>query len=73
MNVEFEAQWEHDFLAQAGIRMPDPDIYLGRIIDYAIEQDFGAANAAVSIAEVHKNVPIEVAPHSFSIPVAAAS
>lgn len=73
VNVEFEAQWEHDFLAQAGIQMPDPDIYLERIIDYALEQDFGSELAPASIAEGYGNVPIEIAPQSFSVPVAAAS
>ncbi|MFK7898409.1 MAG: SDR family oxidoreductase [Myxococcota bacterium] len=75
VNVEFDAQWEHDFLAYAGIHMPDPDIYLERIIDFAIEQDFGAASAPMPVEDLYKDMPLPVPaePKHFQLPVAAAS
>lgn len=74
VDVEFDAIWEHAFLARSGVQMPDPDIYLERIIDFALERDFGAADPAGADAqEVYINVANTNAPENFSVPVAAVS
>lgn len=58
VDVEFEAGWEHHYLAAHGIRMPDPDVYLDRLLDYALASDFGRTERATPVwprpAEIHE-------------------
>ncbi len=39
--LEFACEREHALLAEAGVEMPPPDVYLRRIVDYAQQSDFG--------------------------------
>lgn len=65
VSVQFDATWEHDRLAKIGISMPDPDIYLGRIIEYAVEENFGhariASRGAAPISRADEPMRAEVA------------
>lgn len=57
VDVEFDADHEHEILARAGVSMPPPEIYLPRIIEFACEANFGRGLPAAPTARAKGSDP----------------